>query len=322
MRGLDAATRALLVERVGVLMRAGEGVDAGLEELGWRELMADDLETATAILFHQQGLAGAGSAALDGVLLEALGLGAQPPTPVIYPRPGSISAGVAGADEIVLSGLLLAPPTGQSRLLAPLAVGAGVRLFLVPFGLVSVTKGEGWMEGAVTAVAAVPRAAVQEVGTGGWEAGLAAGRRALAWELVGLCEAMLKVGTEHVSARRQFDRPIGSFQSVRHRLAEAHVRTLGARHLLEYAVADGSPPGAAIAKATAGAAVRSVSASVIQVMGAIGLTFEFGLHRLVQRGFALDELLGGCDDLFAEAGTSFATTPPRLDPLVALGGSA
>src|SRR5207248_4249664 len=61
-----------------------------------------------------------------------------------------------------------------------------------------------------------------------WPAAVAAGQLALAHELVGASRAMLQLARDHAVERIQFGRPIGSFQAVRHRLADGLVAIEGA----------------------------------------------------------------------------------------------
>jgi alkylation response protein AidB-like acyl-CoA dehydrogenase len=114
----------------------------------------------------------------------------------------------------------------------------------------------------------------------------------LAAELVGVGRAALALGIEHVTARTQFGRPIGSFQAVRHRLAEVHADLAGAATLVEVAFLDDDAASAMIAKAAAGRAADKAVRSVMQVSGAIGLTAEYDLHRHVRRAAVLDQLAG------------------------------
>ena len=86
-----------------------------------------------------------------------------------------------------------------------------------------------------------------------WDEAVAAGRLALAHELVGASRAMLDLARDHALERIQFDRPIASFQAVRHRLAEAlRGRRGGRRRRSAPAWLAGTPEAAAMAKALAG----------------------------------------------------------------------
>jgi len=62
-----------------------------------------------------------------------------------------------------------------------------------------------------------------QVGKGDWQAAVATGQLALAHELIGVAQAMLRLARDHATSRVQFERPIASFQALRHRLADSLV---------------------------------------------------------------------------------------------------
>lgn len=104
-------------------------------------------------------------------------------------------------------------------------------------------------------------------------------RVALAVELAGAMRAALDLTVEHVKQREQFGRPLGSFQAIQHRLAEALVAVEASRWLaLEAAGLDASPEAAAAAAVQAVLAARVVFPTVHQFTGAIGFTTEYDLH--------------------------------------------
>ncbi|MFB7757226.1 acyl-CoA dehydrogenase family protein [Streptomyces sp. NPDC056121] len=118
---------------------------------------------------------------------------------------------------------------------------------------------------------------------------LDAGRAALAAEQVGGSGHALDATVEFVSQRRQFGRPIGSFQAVKHRLADVLVALEAARSASAYAtacVALGSPqlPVAAAAAATVCSDTFSLAtAEYVQLHGGIGFTWEHSAHLYVRR---------------------------------------
>ncbi|MGW5241619.1 acyl-CoA dehydrogenase family protein [Monashia sp. NPDC004114] len=130
--------------------------------------------------------------------------------------------------------------------------------------------------------------------------------RFVAHELVGVAEGALDLACAHVRDRRQFGVPIGSFQAVRHRLAEAHVQVTAARELLAAIPGADTHPDTdpdthpdtevLVLKASAGFAAQTAVAAAQQVCGGMGFTEEFGLHRFVRRALMLDSLLVGCED--------------------------
>jgi alkylation response protein AidB-like acyl-CoA dehydrogenase len=116
---------------------------------------------------------------------------------------------------------------------------------------------------------------------------------ALSSELVGVAQRILDVAVAQVSTREQFGRPIGTYQAVRFRMAEAYADIVGARGLVSAAWRDGSDESASWAKAVSGGAFDAVAKHAMQVCGAIGLSEEHQLPGLVRRGFCLDALLSG-----------------------------
>ncbi|MQT01366.1 acyl-CoA dehydrogenase family protein, partial [Streptomyces jumonjinensis] len=87
-------------------------------------------------------------------------------------------------------------------------------------------------------------------------------------------------------------RAIGSFQAVRHRLADLYVRVQAARSAAYYAAEHGDPADAGLALAQCLEAVRAVTADAIQLHGGIGFTWEHEAHLYFKRA-AGDELLFG-----------------------------
>ncbi|MGW6732719.1 acyl-CoA dehydrogenase family protein [Streptomyces sp. NPDC055013] len=131
----------------------------------------------------------------------------------------------------------------------------------------------------------------------------------LACEAVGAADRALERTVEYVGQREQFGRAIGSFQAVKHRLADVYVAVQAARSAAYYAAwaatpprghngpADDERPGAAppaerLALAQALEALRIASAEGIQLHGGIGFTWEHEAHLYFKRA-AGDELLFG-----------------------------
>lgn len=151
-------------------------------------------------------------------------------------------------------------------------------------------------------------------------AALAAGRRALGWWLVGAGRAMLSLARQHAVDRVQFGRRIGSFQAIRHRLAETLVAIEGAEAALDTATAhtdDADGLASLLAKAAAGQAAQTAARHCQQVLGGIGFTAEHPLHHHVKRSLILDALLGSTRELTRQAGTALRAKgfAPRLAQL-------
>ncbi len=118
-------------------------------------------------------------------------------------------------------------------------------------------------------------------------------RVAVAAEAAGLLAAALASVCAHVSQREQFGRPIATFQAVRHRLAEAQVRTNGVYWLALKAAGTLDPADAAMAALHAQEAIKAVVYDFHQFLGAMGMTLEHPLHLWTYRLKALSGELGG-----------------------------
>jgi alkylation response protein AidB-like acyl-CoA dehydrogenase len=120
---------------------------------------------------------------------------------------------------------------------------------------------------------------------------------AVACDSLGVGEGMLAATVEYACVRRQFGRPIGSFQAVKHACADMLVQLSVSRQLVNaavHALADGSDPGlaAAMAKSHACATAVDVVGKAMQLHGGIGYTWESGLHVYLKRAMLNRSLYG------------------------------
>ncbi|WP_418956497.1 acyl-CoA dehydrogenase family protein [Streptomyces tritici] len=118
----------------------------------------------------------------------------------------------------------------------------------------------------------------------------------IAAECAGAAGRALELTVRYAKDRVQFGRPIGSFQAVKHRLADLHALVEGARSLVWAAArADGTaafPRLAAAAKSACAEAYRTVAAETVQLHGGIGITWEHPAHDHLKRAHATAVLLG------------------------------
>jgi alkylation response protein AidB-like acyl-CoA dehydrogenase len=111
--------------------------------------------------------------------------------------------------------------------------------------------------------------------------------------LLGLADRMVALAAEHATARQQFGRPIGSFQAVKHLLANARVKLEFARpatYRAAWSLATAQPSvshDASMAKALASDAAELAARVALQVHGAMGYTWECDLHLFMKRAWAL-----------------------------------
>ncbi|MBO0680315.1 acyl-CoA/acyl-ACP dehydrogenase [Mycolicibacterium sp. S2-37] len=121
---------------------------------------------------------------------------------------------------------------------------------------------------------------------------------AIACDSLGLAQAMLTATVSYAKVRRQFGRPIGSFQAVKHACADMLVDVTVSRQLIADAVAavvHGSPDSevaAAMAKSHACDTAVRVTGKAMQLHGGIGYTWEAGVHVYLKRA-ALNRSLFG-----------------------------
>ncbi len=130
------------------------------------------------------------------------------------------------------------------------------------------------------------------------EAAFDRGALGTAAQLVGLSRRMLDLTVAYVTERRQFGVPIGSFQAVKHHLADAALRlelTAPAVYGAAWSLATGSDTAGrdvSMAKALASDTARLVGRKALQCHGAIGYTTEYDLHLHLKRAEALSRAWG------------------------------
>jgi alkylation response protein AidB-like acyl-CoA dehydrogenase len=121
--------------------------------------------------------------------------------------------------------------------------------------------------------------------------------------LNGLAMQMRDTSVEHVTDRKQFGRPVGSFQAVKHKLASMHVAIESSRPAAwyaAYAVAanrDSAAVDSAVAKIAANDAEALSNAEALQCHGGIGFTWEHDLHFWLKRGMTLRGSFGTSREL-------------------------
>jgi len=276
------------------------------------------------VLFESQGATTTTSAALDWLLATALGVGTR--------ADGGDSAGVAvvlpslsrcdapgrlDGEWCVVEGLGTAALGRGDTALVVVRTPDGAATYAVDLGLLTRRPVQGLDPalGLFEVVGEFETAWAAEPTAADWPAATAVGQLALGHELVGAGRTMLELARTHALERMQFGRPIGTFQAVRHRLAESLVALEAAAALLDAAWEDLSPVTAAMAKAFAGRSARTVARHCQQVLAGIGFTTEHPLHRSVRRTIVLDQLLGSGSALTRTLGTdilSSATMPPTF----------
>lgn len=131
-----------------------------------------------------------------------------------------------------------------------------------------------------------------------WAQTLNRGALSTAGQLLGLAQRMLDLSVDYVAQRKQFGKPIGSFQAVKHHLADVATKIEFAKPVLyraAYALAHGEAGADARvshAKLACGEAASLAARHGIQVHGAMGYTWEVDLQMFMKRAWALDAAWG------------------------------
>lgn len=122
---------------------------------------------------------------------------------------------------------------------------------------------------------------------------------ALAASTIGTCRSIFESTLQYAKDRTQFGRPIGSFQALKHRLADMYLSVERAHALVYFAVATIAEDDirraetSALAKAVVGECQRLAAQDGLQLHGGTGYTWENDLHFSLKRAKVGDVLFGG-----------------------------
>jgi alkylation response protein AidB-like acyl-CoA dehydrogenase len=299
---VDDHDRRLLLDSLAhtVTGAAPGGLRAAVIDFGWRDLLAEEPAVAVSSLAALEGEHLTDTTLLDDMVLAGAGIAG--PGQVVYPDPPSCEP-TSHVDEatVVITGLLSGGDT--ARLVIPARRGDAVVIVttavpgtpIAPPGGLDPTA--SWRP--VQARVALSNAELLDGREAGerWQAMRAAGHRALAHQLTAIGRCMLTMAVEHVNSRQQFGRLLGSFQAVKHALADVRVWQECAEQASEAAWEDSLPESAQLAKILAGRFVRSAAANCQQVLGGMGFTWEHPFHRYLRRALLLEPVLGSAAQL-------------------------
>jgi len=244
------------------------------------------------------------TAALAVPFTTAPGSGFPASVRVAGPRPGDAATGVARLRGMV-SGVADALPAGV--LLVP-ADGVPHGFYLVDMAAEGVAKApvtsldmtrqlcDLSFDDAPATLIASGQAASRAL-----DAAMAAGAGILAAEQTGLAQRCLDMTVAYVKERKQFARPVGSFQGLKHRLADLWVSVTQARAASRYAaacLATGSADAkvaVALAKAYCSEVAVQAAQECVQMHGGIGFTWEHPAHLFLKRAKADSIAFGTAD---------------------------
>ncbi len=291
-----AATVDALLTKAEVASRARSWIDEDRRPVA--EVFVALAETGVNGLLIDESSGGSSAGAVELVVaMEQIGRHALPGPvvesiavlPVLFRSAGVTGPAASDLAEGVFATVAIAP-------LAPLAPTTDVA-YIVRDGILS-TATVGATYPTVDPTRVLAELIPAEVLAEGVDVDDAVdmGILATAAQLLGLAEAMLTLAAEYAQARTQFGRPIGSFQAVKHHLADVAIAVEMARPLVHAAALglDGLVPegtdvhrDVAAAKVVAGDAAYLASRRALQVFGAIGYTAEHDLSLYLTKTRAL-----------------------------------
>ncbi|TDE55863.1 acyl-CoA dehydrogenase [Nonomuraea mesophila] len=281
---------------------------AGRAGAPWQEC-ARDLGIAGLLVPEEHGGAGCGPAEMAAVAGE-LGR-ALCPYPFLQSAVMAVAAArAAGAAELLESlaggsptATVVLPGDGDLRLdgdlltgVVPYALAGEVVLVHVAGLLVQAapTRREPYAtmdESRPLQRLVFDQAPARRLGDGGsWTRVRDLGIAALAAEQAGGARRCLEMAVEHAKTRRQFGRPIGSFQAIKHKLADLLLLVESATSAAQAAARD--EVSAAIAGSYCTEAYLAAAGENIQVHGGIGITWEHQAHRYLKRATSDAQLFG------------------------------
>jgi alkylation response protein AidB-like acyl-CoA dehydrogenase len=295
--------RELLRETVAALLakhaapaavREAMESERGYDESLWR-LLCEQVGAAALVVPEEYGGAG-GNLGDAAVVLEELGK-ALVPSPLL----GTTLAELA----------LLAADDPDSEALGALAEGASIGALVLDPGYVvngdiadivvatSDGKLDRWTAFSTEPLPAMDptrrlaRVAPQSTAPVGVDPGIAdVAAILLAAEQIGGATRCLELTVEYTKERVQFGRAIGSFQALKHRMADLYVAVQAARAVVNDALDAPSATSAALARVAATEAFSTVAAEGIQLHGGIAITWEHDMQLYFKRAHGSSQLLG------------------------------
>jgi alkylation response protein AidB-like acyl-CoA dehydrogenase len=257
------------------------------------------------------------TAALAVPFATAPGSGFPASIRVAGPRPGDAASGVArlrgmvsGVADALPAGVLLVPADGVPHgfYLVDMAAEGVAKAPVISLDMTRQLCDLSFDDAPATLIASGPGA------QRALDAALAAGAGILAAEQTGLAQRCLDMTVAYVKERKQFARPVGSFQGLKHRLADLWVSITQARAASRYAaacLASGSADAkiaVALAKAYCSEVAVQAAQECVQMHGGIGFTWEHPAHLFLKRAKA-DSIAFGTADAHRAALASLVNLP-------------
>ncbi|AFM19361.1 acyl-CoA dehydrogenase [Mycolicibacterium chubuense NBB4] len=295
-RELLRDTVAALVEKHASpeAVRKAAASERGYDEALWKMLCE---QVGAAALVVPEELGGAGGELADAaVVLEELGKGLVP-TPLLGTTLAELALlSLDEPDEDLLGALAEGSAIGTVVFDAGYVVNGNVADVVIAADGQTLTR---WTSFTSTPAVAMditrPLAAIDagETSPLGSDPGLAdTAAILLAAEQIGAASRCLDLTVQYTKDRVQFGRPIGSFQALKHRMADLYVAVQSAKAVVDEAVADPSPTSAALARLAASEAFSTVAAEAVQMHGGIAITWESDIQLYFKRAHGSAQLFG------------------------------
>jgi alkylation response protein AidB-like acyl-CoA dehydrogenase len=266
----------------------------GYDESLWK-LLCEQVGAAALVVPEELGGAG-GELADAAVVLEELGK-ALVPTPLLGTTLAELALLAAGEDDgEALGRLAEGTAIGALVLDADYVVNGDIADIVVATDGKRLTRWTRFTAQPVNTMDPTRRLArveAQDVAPLGADPGVAdTAAILLAAEQIGAATQCLDLTVDYTKSRVQFGRPIGSFQALKHRMADLYVAVQSARAVVNDAIAAPSPTAAALARVAASEAFSAVAADAIQLHGGIAITWEHDIQLYFKRAHTSAQLLG------------------------------
>jgi alkylation response protein AidB-like acyl-CoA dehydrogenase len=299
---LRETVAALVAKHAGpAAVRAAMESDRGYDESLW-QLLCEQVGAAALVIPEELGGAG-GELADAATVLQELGR-ALVPSPLL----GTTLAELA----------LLSVPSPDAETLEGLAEGSSIGALVLDADYVVngdiadvvVTVDDGqlnrWTRFSAEPVATMDptrhlaRLRPEETEAIGADPGIAdAAAILVAAEQIGAAERCLELTVQYAKDRVQFGRPIGSFQALKHRMADLYVTVAAAKAVVSEACDHPTATNAATARLAASEALCAVAAEGIQLHGGIAITWEHDMHLYFKRAHGSLHLLDSPQQLLS-----------------------
>jgi len=295
--------RQLLAETVAALVakhadpgavRAAMESDRGYDESLW-QLLCEQVGAAALVIPEELGGAG-GELADAAVVLRELGR-VLVPSPLLGTTLAELALlAAADPDADTLEGLAQGRSIGALVLDADYVVNGDVADVVVAATdgrLSRCTRFSAQSVATMDPTRRLARVRAEQAEDIGADPGIADfAAILLAAEQIGAAERCLELTVEYTKNRVQFGRPIGSFQALKHRMADLYVAVSAARAVVSDACDDPTPTNAATARLAASEALCAVAAEGIQLHGGIAITWEHDMHLYFKRAHGSAQLFG------------------------------